>query len=526
MATSVSSLPQPSSSISAANPTKRRSLSPTPSNLSNSSNISSAGNKGDKSGTRNFSASQAAAAASAVIAAAVDATGANRAILPGLAELFFAPGGLGSTGVGVLAVPFAAGRGSDPDISSEGKSDEASAMGSVTNLSSVEGGHPSLPSVEAVTNAAKKAINDCPPYVTLSIRDSAPQLKLENPPPIPSTERDNSNGKVTLQRKLVVRGGMKGYRMSRATHGVSKGCYYYEAVIMGSTTEDQSENSSNNKIRALELDGFDGQSASKRQKTIPLSFSGKMNGHIRVGWSTRLGDLQAPVGYDKHSYAIRDISGSRVHNSRREDLWGGREFGPGDVMGFAISLQGETVANETGEASETNPTNSNENEESAKTLRNCIFFFKNGELLGKIDGLAFDNIAPDTYFPAISCYEESAARLNFGPHFVYPPASLPYGIKVQPLSEVCPPPPTPDDAVDMILSGSKEGKKIFFSKRTDESIVNAFKQLVKAEAVVRHDAYSQHLKLHSKEIKFLREERGLDTIDVARCDDEPSGGVS
>mmetsp|Transcript_27981 Transcript_27981/g.59215 ORF Transcript_27981/g.59215 Transcript_27981/m.59215 type:complete len:526 (-) Transcript_27981:121-1698(-) len=524
MATSVSSLPQPSGPNSSAKSTKRRSLSPTPSNHSNSSTSSSAGNKGEKSGTRNFSASQAAAT-SAVIAAAVDATCANRAILPGLAELFLAPGGLGSAGVGVLTVPFAAGRGSDPDISSGEKSDAVNLIGSVSNSSSAEVRHPSLPSVEAVTNAAKKAINDFPPYITLSIRDSAPQLKLENPPPIPSKERDKSDGTVKLQRKLVARGGIKGYRMSRATHGVSKGCYYYEAVIMGSPTADQPNNSRHNKKRALEMESVDDQSASKRQRTSTLSFSGKMNGHIRVGWSTRLGDLQAPVGYDKHSFAIRDIAGSRVHNSRREDLWGGQEFGPGDVMGFAISLLGDTAANETGKASETNPTNSSKNEGLSDACSNCIFFFKNGELLGKVDGRAFDRIAPDKYFPAISCYEESSARLNFGPHFVFPPASLPCGIESQPLSNLCPPPPTPDDAVDMILSGSKEGKKIFFSKRTDESIVNAFKDLVKAEAVVRHEAFSQHLCLHLKEIRFLREERGLDTFDVVKCKDEPTDGV-
>merc|ERR1719491_2055085 len=53
-----------------------------------------------------------------------------------------------------------------------------------------------------------------------------------------------------------------------------------------------------------------------------------VGGHLRIGWSMRTGELQAPVGYDRWSYGYRDINGSKVHNSRREDRWGGEAFGP------------------------------------------------------------------------------------------------------------------------------------------------------------------------------------------------------
>lgn len=58
--------------------------------------------------------------------------------------------------------------------------------------------------------------------------------------------------------------------MIRATHGVHNGAYYWECQI--------------------------GQSHDT-------------NSHVRIGWSTRQGELQAPVGYDKYSFAYRDISG-------------------------------------------------------------------------------------------------------------------------------------------------------------------------------------------------------------------------
>ena len=58
--------------------------------------------------------------------------------------------------------------------------------------------------------------------------------------------------------------------MIRATHGVHNGAYYWECQIV--KTEDSGS-------------------------------------HVRVGWSTRQGELQSPVGYDRFSFAYRDISG-------------------------------------------------------------------------------------------------------------------------------------------------------------------------------------------------------------------------
>lgn len=42
-------------------------------------------------------------------------------------------------------------------------------------------------------------------------------------------------------------------------------------------------------------------------------------GHCRLGWSTKKGEVQAPVGYDEHSLAYRDLEGSKVHRGWRED---------------------------------------------------------------------------------------------------------------------------------------------------------------------------------------------------------------
>ena len=60
--------------------------------------------------------------------------------------------------------------------------------------------------------------------------------------------------------------------MIRATHGVHSGSYFWEIEIL----------------------------------------LGCPDSHVRVGWSTRQGELQAPVGFDKFSFAYRDISGKRL----------------------------------------------------------------------------------------------------------------------------------------------------------------------------------------------------------------------
>jgi hypothetical protein len=43
------------------------------------------------------------------------------------------------------------------------------------------------------------------------------------------------------------------------------------------------------------------------------------SGHCRLGWSTKRGELQAPVGYDEHSVGYRDLEGSKLHRALRED---------------------------------------------------------------------------------------------------------------------------------------------------------------------------------------------------------------
>lgn len=177
-----------------------------------------------------------------------------------------------------------------------------------------------------------------PPSVAMSTRDIAPHLQL-------------------LEDQLMVVGleyDCWGYRMARATHGVHNGGYYWETMIVPSDRADQ-------------------------------------QGNVRVGWSTRLGELQAPAGYDKHSYGYRDLDGSKTHNGNRVNF--GASFGPGDVVGCYLYLSMDD------------------------SRKNQMRFFKNG-----VDqGVAFSGseITQGIYFPAVSIYKTAQVRINFGPSMIF-----------------------------------------------------------------------------------------------------------
>jgi len=232
--------------------------------------------------------------------------------------------------------------------------------------------------------------------ISSSLLDCAPQLEV-------------SSDRLTVT-------GRKGYRMARASHGVSEGAWYYEVVIEPHT------------------------------------------GNTRLGWSTAKGDIQAPVGYDKYSYSIRDKDGNVFHQSIGKSF--GEPYGPGDVMGFYIYLPAQDAssaatsslsvggppstrtngkgpgdgkqpptANDSSGSTSSNPTAStsgvsNVNAATADTLPGSrIVIFKNGRCLGT----AFEGLAAGVYFPAVSLYSlrggEAKVRLRFGPDFLFPVTS-------------------------------------------------------------------------------------------------------
>lgn len=248
------------------------------------------------------------------------------------------------------------------------------------------------------------------PKVVLSLHDRAQQMKVQD-----------SQTSVT---------GEKGYSMTRATHSVHTGTWYYEATIT-----DHPEGSA-----------------------------------TRIGWSQLMGNLQAPCGYDKFSYSWRSRLGTVFHNSRGKH-YAESGYTKGDVIGCLIHLpkvdsadmipstagvhalpSGPIKHNKSGLKSEfarvkplTEAPLINYLPETYKDRplikfrnyyyfeekgdpqalekqlqplpRSKIVFYRNGECLG----VAFRDIYAGAYYPAISIYKSATVSVNFGPDFKYPP---------------------------------------------------------------------------------------------------------
>ena len=134
---------------------------------------------------------------------------------------------------------------------------------------------------------------------------TCPTLQLHWPPCMPTCHQAPQ---ISLKDDLLTATGYKGYRMVRATHGVSSGSWYFEIKV-----------------------------------NTPLNGE---DGHTRLGWCTEMGELQAPVGYDQNSYAYRDrvalpsggmaATGSRFHESTGAEYGG--PYGPGDVIGCWLKM--------------------------------------------------------------------------------------------------------------------------------------------------------------------------------------------
>nr|XP_020641794.1 set1/Ash2 histone methyltransferase complex subunit ASH2 isoform X1 [Pogona vitticeps] len=211
--------------------------------------------------------------------------------------------------------------------------------------------------------------------VLLALHDRAPQLKISD------------------DRLTVI--GEKGYSMVRASHGVRKGAWYFE----------------------ISVDEMPPETAA------------------RLGWSQPLGNLQAPLGYDKFSYSWRSKKGTKFHQSIGKHY--SSSYGQGDVLGFYISLPDDT------ETAKSLPDTYKDKalikfksylyfeekdfvDKAEKSLKQApgseIIFYKNGAS----QGVAYKDIFEGVYFPAVSLYKGCTVSINFGPYFKYPPRDITY----------------------------------------------------------------------------------------------------
>jgi hypothetical protein len=175
----------------------------------------------------------------------------------------------------------------------------------------------------------------------------------------------------------------KGYRMTKATHGVESGTWYYEATIQST------------------------------------------QGMTRLGYAQISADLQGPCGIDVFSYSWRGQPSTVFHQST------GRSFGSGyscgDTIGCLIHIP-ELTLDEQRDLEERrmregyeytqfhHPCPPDSNGPMRRKRFSQLVYFCNGVLVG----VAFTDVFLGKYYPAISCYEDAQVRVNFGPSHACP----------------------------------------------------------------------------------------------------------
>ncbi|CAM9234656.1 unnamed protein product, partial [Heterosigma akashiwo] len=210
-------------------------------------------------------------------------------------------------------------------------------------------------------SSAGSGASDANPPVVFSRSDSAPQL--------------------TISKDQLTVTGEKGYRMARASLGVTEGAYYWEAAVLPPEAAPPARQPSPTPPPP-------GGSSSAAPGT------GTGGAHLRLGWAQAQAPTQAPVGYDRWSYGYRDVAGAAVHRSLRRDHYG-QPYGPGDIIGFLIYLPPKPKSD--------NPDGSASQSDAAEVAqlppqKSYIKFFKNG-----VDqGVAYEDIPEGKYYPAVS----------------------------------------------------------------------------------------------------------------------------
>jgi hypothetical protein len=225
------------------------------------------------------------------------------------------------------------------------------------------------------------------------------------------------------ESRLTVTGN-KGYRLSRATHAVAGGDWYYEV-------------------------------------TVDLNQSG----HVRIGWAQGQADMDLPCGCEHWSYAYRDVEGTRFNNATPKAY--AAPYATGDVIGCRITLPdtssgsgggsggggaaarrgrtkkaaskaGKAVAREEAAAAAARQQQEEQRQvvywgqmayyviphreiaQVSKHKGSAVRFYKNG-----VDqGVAFSDVWAGEYYPAVSLYKDARVTFNFGPDFKYPPPGL------------------------------------------------------------------------------------------------------
>ncbi|KAH8739410.1 hypothetical protein FG386_000382 [Cryptosporidium ryanae] len=217
---------------------------------------------------------------------------------------------------------------------------------------------------------------------------------------------------VELSEDRLEAAGNKGWATVLASHGTSKGSWYFEVKI----------------LEPVSINHFSGYSKYFKLTQRP---------NVRIGWSCRYSRYDIPIGSTAHSYSlctrslsvfnkgIKNARETQIHSDKNNECGVNKsDIKPGDILGCLINLSGTPYSLD-------NPKNSphlhpylelgmlcdpEKPPEEVIDLESYIKFYLNGKYIGS----SYKGLASGFYHPAVSFYMGSRVRINTGPDFWYP----------------------------------------------------------------------------------------------------------
>ena len=338
----------------------------------------------------------------------------------------------------------------------------------------------------------------------------------------------------------------------------------------------------------LKEDGKTQTTATARYFEVKIEHLGE-NGCVRVGWMTKRGEMNAPVGFDNKGYGYHAETGLKYHEARLKKY--GEPYGEGDVIGCYMYLDEKIVKKkedstaelkENGDggdidsnavaddeakkkppstpergASANNKKNRKEERLKAKALEEKeippnegkIVFYKNGQC----QGIAFESLRscvhpkkPELsgYFPTAALYttplQDQAQRarvsFNFGPDFAFPINPEKDGLpKCRGLSpDLDPPKPPPEkieeeEAVAPLGSGEGATKPEEEKKERKQSTSRSEDERGSPRARSKDEAcgvYEKQTKREENKENSVKEEEDVDAVMEEEKDEEKVNAAS
>ena len=338
----------------------------------------------------------------------------------------------------------------------------------------------------------------------------------------------------------------------------------------------------------LKEDGKTQTTATARYFEVKIEHLGE-NGCVRVGWMTKRGEMNAPVGFDNKGYGYHAETGLKYHEARLKKY--GEPYGEGDVIGCYMYLDEKIVKKkedstaelkENGDggdidsnavaddeakkkppstpergASANNKKNRKEERLKAKALEEKeippnegkIVFYKNGQC----QGIAFESLRscvhpkkPELsgYFPTAALYttplQDQAQRarvsFNFGPDFAFPIDPEKDGLpKCRGLSpDLDPPKPPPEkieeeEAVAPLGSGEGATKPEEEKKERKQSTSRSEDERGSPRARSKDEAcgvYEKQTKREENKENSVKEEEDVDAVMEEEKDEEKVNAAS